>query len=117
MSTAVINVRDLTVPDKSTINIAVINQPNPVEGYTATADEVWQLLHIMKYSIVDSSTLEPITGENYYDYFPEKKPDPGPTPPGPGPGPSPSTDTEWYGFAKPKITAVPGTVVTTIERS
>lgn len=108
MSTAVINVRDLTVPDKSTINIAVINQPNPVEGYTATADEVWQLLHIMKYSIVDSSTLEPITGENYYDYFPEKKPDP---------GPSPSTDTEWYGFAKPKITAVPGTVVTTIERS
>lgn len=74
MSTLTIDVTDLSVSKLSTINIAVINQPNPVTGYTANADEVYQLINIPKYRILVSGTNTPVTGENYYTYFPEKNP-------------------------------------------
>jgi hypothetical protein len=107
-----INIVDRSVSPDNPVNIAIVNLPNPVIGYEADSDQTRKLIQIPKYFITDSYTGKIVNGRTYYDYFPEKKPGPGP-----GPGPSPSTDTKWYGFAKPKITAVPGTVVTTIERS
>ena len=74
MSTLSINVKDMSVPITNPVNIAVVNQPNPVENYTANADEVYQLINIPKYRITDASTGTVVTGENYYTYFPEKNP-------------------------------------------
>lgn len=73
-NTMVIDVQDISVPVSRSINIAVINKPNPVTGYTANADEVYQLINIPKYRILVSGTDTPVTGENYYTYFPEKNP-------------------------------------------
>lgn len=74
MSTLTIDVVDMTVPKYAAVNIAVVNQPNPVENYTANADEVYQLINIPKYRITESATGTVVTGENYYTYFPEMNP-------------------------------------------
>ena len=72
MATAVsINVRDRTVAPLSNVNIAIINQPNPVENYAATANEIWKLIQLPNYDVRDASTNTLITGSNYYTYFPK----------------------------------------------
>ena len=73
MADLVINVRDMSVAKNNPINIAVINEPNPVSNFTATADQVYALMNIPKYKITDSSG-KIVNGENYYTFFPEKKP-------------------------------------------
>ena len=72
-TTVTINVVDRSVPPMSTINIAVINQPNPVTGYSATGQEVWDLIQISKYFVTDEAGT-PINGSNFYDYFPDMSP-------------------------------------------
>jgi hypothetical protein len=72
-TTVTINVVDRSVPPMRAINIAVINQPNPVTGYSATGYEVWDLIQISKYFITDENGT-PITGSNFYDYFPDMDP-------------------------------------------
>lgn len=69
-NTLVINVVDRSVAPLNHVNIAVINQPNPVEGYTATADEVAKLIQIPNYFITDENG-EQVSGLNYYKYFPK----------------------------------------------
>jgi hypothetical protein len=72
--TVAINVVDMTVPALNHINIAVINQPNPVSNYDATGYEVSKLIQIPKYKITDSATGKVINGTNIYDYFPDLDP-------------------------------------------
>ena len=67
-----IDVVDITVPEKNNVNIAVINKPNRVYGYSATAEEVYQLIQIHNYQVYEAGTNKIITGNNYYDYFPEE---------------------------------------------
>ncbi len=54
-TTVTINVVDRSVPPMRAINIAVINQPNPVTGYSATGQEVWDLIQIPKYFVTDEA--------------------------------------------------------------
>ena len=72
--TLTIDVVDLTAPPLSTVNIAVINQPNPVTGYSITGPDLLHLIQFSKYKITDSSTGKPVTGKNIYEYFPELDP-------------------------------------------
>jgi hypothetical protein len=67
-----IDVFDLTVPELNPINIAIINLPNPVIGYSANAEEVKALIQIPRYTVFESGTSNVINGKNYYDYFPEE---------------------------------------------
>lgn len=67
-----IDVYDISVPELNPINIAIINLPNPVIGYSANAKEVKDLIQIPKYTIYESGTSNVINGRNYYDYFPEE---------------------------------------------
>lgn len=67
-----IDVHDISVPELNPINIAIINLPNPVTGYSANAKEVRDLIQIPKYTIYESGTSNVINGRNYYDYFPEE---------------------------------------------
>lgn len=69
-----IDVVDMTIPVKNNRNIPVINQPNPCSGYSANANEVRQLIQLSNYKITAAGTNKPITGNNYYDYFPEEQP-------------------------------------------
>jgi hypothetical protein len=69
-----IDVRDLTVPEANHVNIAVINKPNPVLDYSATAREVYLLMQMSNYRITAAGTNKTISGINYYDYFPEEQP-------------------------------------------
>lgn len=72
-----IDVVDLTAPPLSNINIAVINQPNPVTGYSITGPDLLHLIQFSKYKITDTSTGTPVSGKNIYEYFPELDPSPG----------------------------------------
>lgn len=72
--TITIDVVDLTAPPFSHINIAVINQPNPVTGYSITGPELLHLIQFSKYKITETATGKPITGNNIYEYFPELNP-------------------------------------------
>lgn len=72
--TVMINVVDQSVRPDYTINIAIINQPNPVKNYVATASEIRQLIQMPKYWITDSITGNPITARNFYEYFPDLNP-------------------------------------------
>lgn len=68
---------DIDVIDKSALpedhsNIPVINQPNPCYGYSATAKEVYYLMHFAQYCIYESGTNNIINGNTYLDYFPEE---------------------------------------------
>lgn len=67
-----IDVIDLSVPELNPINIAIINLPNPVKGYSANAKEVKDLIQIPRYSIFEAGTSKIINGRNYYEYFPEE---------------------------------------------
>lgn len=67
-----IDVIDRSIPIGNNRNIAVINKPNPVYGYEATAKEVAHLIQIPMYYIYESGTPNIIDGTNYYDYFPEE---------------------------------------------
>jgi hypothetical protein len=67
-----IDVIDRSIPIGNNRNIAVINKPNPVYGYEATAKEVAHLIQIPMYYIYEAGTPNIIDGTNYYDYFPEE---------------------------------------------
>ena len=67
-----IDVIDRSIPIGNNRNIAVINKPNPVYGYAATAKEVAHLIQIPMYYIYEAGTPNVIDGTNYYDYFPEE---------------------------------------------
>ena len=70
--TVAIDVIDISIPVDNHRNIAVINQPNPCYGYNANAKEVWQLIQISRYYVYEAGTKNIISGDNYYDYFPEE---------------------------------------------
>jgi hypothetical protein len=72
--TLLIDVVDKSVPIGNSINIAVINQPNPVKSFEATARQIFELIHIPKYFMTDSATKKQITGWNFYQYFPDLAP-------------------------------------------
>lgn len=72
--TLLIDVVDKSVPVGNTINIAVINQPNPVKEFAATGRQIFELIQIPKYFITDSATKTQITGWNFYQYFPDLAP-------------------------------------------
>lgn len=72
--TLVIDVVDISVPVMRAINIAIINQPNPVRGFEATYDQLAYLINFSQYLITDSETGAVVNGENIYDYFPDKDP-------------------------------------------
>ena len=74
MDSLTVNIIDMSMPSKSDINIAVINQPNPVTGYAASPDQLLDLFAISKYKITETATGKPVTGDNFYDYFPELDP-------------------------------------------
>lgn len=69
-----IDVVDMTIPNLNNRNIPIINQPNPCYGYAANAKEVRQLIQLSNYKITEAGTNKPITGNNYYEYFPEEAP-------------------------------------------
>lgn len=77
--TLAIDITDRTVPPGSHINIAVVNQPNPVINYVATAKEIQQLIQIPKYFIYLTGTTTLVTGSNFYTYFPDLSPGGGAT--------------------------------------
>lgn len=77
--TLAIDITDRTVPPGSHINIAVVNQPNPVVNYVATAKEIQQLIQIPKYFIYLTGTTTLVTGSNFYTYFPDLSPGGGAT--------------------------------------
>ena len=100
-----VDVVDISLPPLSTKLIPFIEEPNPVTGYSANGDQIEGLLHFANCIITVSGTNTRVTGENFYDYFPEKNPGPGPSP-SPGPGPDPEPDPTKYnvpwGYAYPK---------------
>ncbi len=67
-----IDVYDLTVPELNPINIAIINLPNPVKGYSANAKQIKDLMQFPQYAIFEAGTSKRIKGTNYYEYFPEE---------------------------------------------
>lgn len=73
-STLNIDVVDMTVPSGSPVNIAIINQPNPVKNYTIDGKQIQQLIQIPKYFITVAGTNTTVTGTNLYTYFPELNP-------------------------------------------
>lgn len=101
-----INVVDVTLPPESKKNIPVINQPNPVIGFEATAEQILELLNFPRCYITQTSNNKPVDGTNFYDLFPDLKPDGGGGKPSPGPGPDPEPEPTRYnvpwGYAYPK---------------
>lgn len=69
-----IDVTDISVPSMRAINIAIINQPNPVKGYVATYEQISFLINFPQYLITESDTGTIVNGENIYEYFPDKDP-------------------------------------------
>lgn len=74
MSTVNVNVVDKSAAPLSPVNIAIINQPNPVNNYPVNGDQMLQLIQFPQYWITDASTGIIINGGNIYEYFPELKP-------------------------------------------
>jgi len=72
--TLAIDVQDQTVPKTNHVNIAIINQPNPVTNYTATFNQIKQLLQLSRYWIWESGTRNKVTASNLYNYFPDDNP-------------------------------------------
>lgn len=74
MSTVNVNVVDKSVAPLSHVNIAIINQTNPVNNYPVNGDQMLQLIQFPQYWITDAATGIIINGGNIYDYFPELQP-------------------------------------------
>ena len=74
-----IDITDRSVSPDNRVNIAIINQPNPVSNYTATAKQIQQLIQIPKYFIYEAGTNKLVTGSNFYTYFPDLSPGGGAT--------------------------------------
>lgn len=74
MSTVNINVVDKSVAPLNPVNIAIINQKNPVSGYPVNGDQMLQLIQFPQYWITDAATGIVINGGNIYEYFPELRP-------------------------------------------
>ena len=74
MGTLSIDVRDLTAAPQNDVNIPVINKPNPAFGVTATSAEIRKLIAMPNYIVTTAGTDTPITGRNFYEYFPEEDP-------------------------------------------
>jgi hypothetical protein len=74
MSTVNVNIVDKSVASLNPINIAIINQPNPVNNYPVNGEQMLQLIQFPQYWITDAATGNVINGGNIYDYFPELKP-------------------------------------------
>lgn len=74
MSTLNVNVVDKSAAPLSPVNIAIINQPNPVNNYPVNGDQMLQLIQFPQYWITDAATGIIINGGNIYEYFPELKP-------------------------------------------
>lgn len=74
MGTLSIDVRDLTAAPQNDVNIPVINKPNPALGITATSAEIRALIAMPNYNVTNAGTGTPITGSNFYKYFPEEDP-------------------------------------------
>ena len=72
--TLTVDIIDHSVPIGNDVNIAIINQPNPVTGYSVTGKELMYLIQLPKYYITDSATGTPVNGKNIFDYFPELNP-------------------------------------------
>lgn len=72
--TLTISIVDQSVAAENPVNIAVINQPNPVSGFTASAEQILDLLAFPKYFITDDGTGKPVNGDNFYEYFPDLDP-------------------------------------------
>ena len=69
-----IDVVDARVSELNHSMIPVVNQPNPCRGYSANAYEVRMLIQMPSYRVYESDSSTIITGENFYDYFPEEQP-------------------------------------------
>lgn len=69
-----IDVYDKLVSETNPKLIPIINQPNPVKGYSANAYTVRMLMQFGNLYIYESGTDNIITGSNYYEYFPEENP-------------------------------------------
>ena len=69
-----IDVYDKLVSETNPKLIPIINQPNPVKGYSANAYTVRMLLQFGNLYIYEAGTNKLITGSNYYEYFPEENP-------------------------------------------
>ena len=74
MSTVNVNVVDKSAAPLSPVNIAIINQTNPVNNYPVNGDQMLQLIQFPQYWITDAATGIVINGGNIYEYFPELKP-------------------------------------------
>lgn len=74
MGTLSIDVRDLTAAPQNDVNIPVINKPNPALGVTATSAEIRALIAMPNYIVTDAGAGTPITGRNFYEYFPDEDP-------------------------------------------
>ena len=72
--TLTIDVIDMSVRPQNAVNIAIINQSNPVSGFTASAEEIRQLIQISKYFIRESGSGKPVNGETFYEFFPDLDP-------------------------------------------
>ena len=69
-----IDVRDILVAETNPKLIPIIQQPNPVKGYVANAYTIRMLMQFGSQNIYEAGTAKVITGDNYYDYFPEEDP-------------------------------------------
>ena len=72
--TVTIDVHDMRVKITNPINIPIINQPNPALGVTATSAEIRALIAMPNYNVTAAGTDTPITGHNFYEYFPDEDP-------------------------------------------
>lgn len=70
--TLVIDVVDISVPAMRAINIAIINQPNPVSGFAATYDQLAYLINFPQYRITESATGKVVNGRTFHEYFPNE---------------------------------------------
>lgn len=69
-----VNIVDRSVPPDNHVNIAIINQPNPVTNFDITGNQLKFLVQLSNYFITDSSTGKPITGKDLFEYFPDLDP-------------------------------------------
>ena len=74
MSIVNVDIIDKSVPPERRVNIAIINQPNPVTNYPVNGDQMLQLIQFPQYWITDTATGVVINGGNIYDFYPDLRP-------------------------------------------